>query len=231
MKDFKFGSSHFVLPQVGTMLQIAGLGCLLITLTHCSRPSTTTAAVPPPVSQEVDSYTVSIQQWQEELNAQYRDPEHSPLPDLDRQVFTAHPFFPIDSTYRVVATLDYPAEVQVLEMPTSSGSIKTFEIYALANFELEGEALQLQVLKPFGRLSGLNNYLFIPFQDATSGQITYGGGRYMDLPLPAEREESLVIDFNRAYHPYCAYTDGYNCPIPPAENRLPISVQAGIKLP
>lgn len=227
MKALSRVLAFFVLPQVCI---------LLLNFSSCARPLTTTEATSTQAEVEtvdpaVTAHTLAVKAWQEELNAQYRDPEHSPLPEADRAIFSEHPFFPIDANYQITARLEYPAEVQILEMPTSSGSIKTFEIYALANFELQGQEFQLQVLKPFGRLSGPSNYLFIPFQDVTSGQQTYGGGRYMDLPLPDDRAETLVIDFNRAYHPYCAYTDGYNCPIPPAENRLPIAINAGIKLP
>ncbi|MEM7571376.1 MAG: DUF1684 domain-containing protein [Bacteroidota bacterium] len=226
MKALSRVLAFFVLPQVGS---------LLLSFNSCASPITTVGANSTQAEEEtVDpaatAHTAVVKEWQEELNAQYRDPEHSPLPEADRASFNEHPFFPIDADYQVTARLEYPAEVQILEMPTSSGSIKTFEIYALAHFELHGQELQLQVLKPFGRFSRLNNYLFIPFQDATSGQQTYGGGRYINLPVPSERGDSLVIDFNQAYHPYCAYADGYNCPIPPAENRLPIAVSAGIKL-
>ena len=71
------------------------------------------------------------------------------------------------------------------------------------------------------------NYLFIPFRDATSGKETYGGGRYIELTIP--RADTIMINFNLAYHPYCAYTEGYNCPIPPRENYLPVKIEAGVR--
>ena len=73
------------------------------------------------------------------------------------------------------------------------------------------------------------DYLFIPFGDATSGLTSYGGGRYMDFTLADIKDNTLVIDFNKAYNPYCAYTIGYNCPIPPKENLLTEAINAGEK--
>ena len=65
-------------------------------------------------------------------------------------------------------------------------------------------------------------------EDATSGTETYGGGRYMDLRIP--KNDEIIIDFNKAYHPYCAYNAfDYNCPIVPEENWLKIPIEAGVK--
>jgi uncharacterized protein (DUF1684 family) len=72
------------------------------------------------------------------------------------------------------------------------------------------------------------NLLFLPFKDHTSGKTSYGGGRYLDLPIPSGNK--LVIDFNKAYHPYCAYTTGYSCPVVPEDNYLDLAVEAGIKM-
>ncbi|MEL6670489.1 MAG: DUF1684 domain-containing protein [Bacteroidota bacterium] len=182
------------------------------------------------VAEESPTHTDQITQWQMELNAQYKDPEHSPLPPENREAFTAHPFFEINDKYRVEARLVYPDDTEILDMPTSSGSTKTYSVWARAHFSIDGQAGSLMVLKPAGFRSVSSNYLFVPFQDETSGQQTYGGGRYINLPLPQGRPETIMIDFNRAYHPYCAYTTGYNCPIPPQENRLNLRIQAGIKL-
>jgi uncharacterized protein (DUF1684 family) len=73
------------------------------------------------------------------------------------------------------------------------------------------------------------DYLFVPFGDATSGFTSYGGGRYMDFRLQDIKNNQLIIDFNKAYNPYCAYTTGYNCPIPPKENLLTVAIPAGEK--
>jgi uncharacterized protein (DUF1684 family) len=75
----------------------------------------------------------------------------------------------------------------------------------------------------------LREYLFVPFGDATSGFESYGGGRYIEFYISDIKNNKVIIDFNKAYNPYCAYTTGYNCPIPPAENLLTVAIPAGEK--
>ena len=71
------------------------------------------------------------------------------------------------------------------------------------------------------------DYLFIPFTDETNGEESYGGGRYIDFRIPKGKE--VVLDFNKAYNPYCAYNSKYSCPIPPPKNDLSIPIKAGVK--
>jgi len=71
--------------------------------------------------------------------------------------------------------------------------------------------------------------LFLPFTDLTNNKETYGGGRYINLDIKSINEAKIIIDFNKAYNPYCAYSDGYRCPIPPEENNLPLEIKAGEK--
>jgi uncharacterized protein (DUF1684 family) len=73
------------------------------------------------------------------------------------------------------------------------------------------------------------DYLFIPFTDLTNGHGSYGGGRYLDLTIPPAGTTTMVLDFNRAYNPSCAYNVAYSCPVPPPENRLAIAIPAGVK--
>jgi len=90
-------------------------------------------------------------------------------------------------------------------------------------FTFEGKEYALQVYAPKDTSEG--NYWFVPFTDATSGGETYGGGRYIDID--DVRSDSLFLDFNYAYNPYCAYNERFDCPIPPPENALPIAIRAG----
>jgi uncharacterized protein (DUF1684 family) len=76
---------------------------------------------------------------------------------------------------------------------------------------------------------GYKDYLFLPFTDLTNGNETYGSGRYIDLRIP--ERETIIIDFNKAYNPYCAYNYGYACPIPPKENKLKVEIRAGVMAP
>jgi hypothetical protein len=96
---------------------------------------------------------------------------------------------------------------------------------AYLDFDLQAQRLAL-IAFCFGPTE--RGSLFVPFVDTTSGNETYGSGRYLDLDV--ESDGSLVIDFNLAYHPYCAYSSAYSCPLPPAENRLPVPIRAGERL-
>jgi len=100
-------------------------------------------------------------------------------------------------------------------------------------FSLEGQTLTLNVYESveLSKKAGYEDYLFIPFTDLTNGDETYGGGRYLDLRQEALRQKPVRLDFNRAYNPYCAYSKGYSCPIPPAENWLPVAIRGGVKSP
>ena len=127
------------------------------------------------------------------------------------------------------------ANIEVLEnepwfnMATSSGVSREYRRYAKAIFELRGQTLEL-FLYQSKRLMAMEEYqdhLFLPFMDKTTGISTYGTGRFMDITKP--EGSTMVLDFNYAYNPYCAYTDGYSCPITPQENYIDIEVNAGIK--
>ena len=170
--------------------------------------------------------------FQAELNATYLDPERSILsPEkLARlQELGGLNFYPLDPAYRVVADFTAYSDPEIVRMPTSSQRMAEFRVYGRATFTLQDQELVLDVYETTNpnvpeEYAGL---LFLPFQDATSGSETYGGGRYLDLPKP--EGSKLVIDFNKAYQPYCAYSGGYSCPVPPARNRLPVAVRAGVR--
>ncbi|MEP6676718.1 MAG: DUF1684 domain-containing protein [Ferruginibacter sp.] len=97
-------------------------------------------------------------------------------------------------------------------------------------FKIRDTALTLTVYRSLETLPApYKDYLFIPFTDITSGNTSYGGGRYIDVEKKDIKNNQLDLDFNKAYNPYCAYTTGYNCPIPPRENNLAIEILAGEK--
>ncbi|HRI20279.1 MAG TPA: DUF1684 domain-containing protein [Panacibacter sp.] len=172
----------------------------------------------------------NILQFQDELNKEYKSPETSPLPKEKRAVFTQINFFAIDLQYSVTAMFTRTPDEKVFNMPTSGNEKKVYVKYAEAAFNLLGQDYTLNVYQSIELMQNrkYRKYLFIPFRDATSGKETYGGGRYIDLTIPDS--DSVIIDFNKAYQPYCAYTEGYNCPIPPKENYLPVKVEAGVRL-
>lgn len=127
---------------------------------------------------------------------------------------------------KVVLLKDQPPFV----MSTSSGTTKEARRFAMLVFNMKGVSCTLyayQLRDKSGEWKEGN--VFVPFRDVTSGISTYGGGRYIDMDLSQVRGGQMWLDFNKAYNPYCAYTSGYNCPIPPPENYIPFTVRAGEK--
>lgn len=141
-------------------------------------------------------------------------------------------FFEPDSNYRVIAKVKLQKHQKTFEMATSDGTSKTFREYARLHFVVNNTKVILPVYQYLGRnMSVLHpEHLFLPFTDYTNGEETYGGGRYIDLKISDIVNDKVIIDFNHSYNPWCAYSDGYNCPIPPVENHLSIPVRAGEKM-
>lgn len=113
---------------------------------------------------------------------------------------------------------------------TYSGQIRQFIVLGIVSFksnDVEHQLLALQ-LKENARKKWYRNHLFLPFKDLTTGETTYGGGRYLDVVLEdIYQTQYFTLDFNLSYNPLCAYSDGFNCPIPPDENFLEIAIMAG----
>ncbi len=142
-------------------------------------------------------------------------------PILDKTAFKALTYFEPDPAYRVVARLEpFADKTQKLVVRMSDGSQEIYDKFAHAVFSLNGTACRLLVVK-------LQNTYSILFRDVTSGKETYGGGRYIELDPAKLTDTHVVLDFNTAYNPYCAYNPTYACPIPPAENTLSVAVRAG----
>jgi len=150
----------------------------------------------------------------------------SPLPPERRAGFTGVPYFAYDPRYRVTATLADSAREEH-DIGTSRWSSYRFTRFARAEFELLGRELRLDCFW----LGGYAGGLFVPFGDATNGASTYAAGRYLlDTVKGADLgsgEGTLVLDFNFAYNPSCAYNERWVCPLAPTENRLPVAVEAG----
>ena len=152
-----------------------------------------------------------------------RDSQSPFLPE-QRRDFPHLEYFPEDPSYRFVLELvEFPPEEQeVIEMATSTGDARPSLRWGRLEFSVGGQTATLTVYKSDG-----NEEFFLPFGDATNGADSYGAGRYLDL-VPME-DGQLLVDFNYAYNPYCAYNPRWSCPIPPAENRLKIPISAGEK--
>ena len=159
----------------------------------------------------------------------FREDPSSPVPAADRATFPPLAYFPPDESYRVPASLRVSAgdAGRIIKMPTSTGQLRDMVRIGSLEFSLRGQALKLSA---FAEAADRRvDRLFVPFADLTTGTETYAGGRYLDLDRTATG--LYVIDFNGAYHPYCFYNPEYDCPFPPAENRLPVPIRAGERMP
>lgn len=143
-------------------------------------------------------------------------------------------FYAIDEKFKVMCRFEKSADTTTVTMKTSGTKIpqKDFVRYGKIYFSINDTSLSLTVYrsKELQNNPQYGRYLFIPFTDATTGDETYGSGRYIDIFTYDIKNDTVVIDFNKAYNPYCAYSSGYNCPIPPRENLLAVAVKAGEKV-
>lgn len=153
----------------------------------------------------------------------------SPLKQEDLQFLR---FYDADSTYKVIANVTILSNETPFDISTFTGTGGKHLRYAVLKFTLKGKALQLTVYRSLSvsNIPGYKDYLFLPFTDETNGTATYGGGRYIDLREGDFKNGTLVLDFNKAYNPYCAFGGGYSCPKPPAENNLVAAIEAGEKI-
>ncbi|MGE0813687.1 MAG: DUF1684 domain-containing protein [Vicinamibacterales bacterium] len=149
----------------------------------------------------------------------------SPIKPGDQAKFLPISYFDIDPAYAAPATLRLLDERTRLVMPTSTGKLRDMERVGFLEFTLKG---QPQKLTAFSEAGQPVSRLFVPFSDLTSGTETYQAGRYMDID--PQTSGVYVVDFNSAYHPYCYYNSDYDCPFPPAENRLKVPIRAGERL-
>lgn len=170
----------------------------------------------------------SVLEFQRNINKEFKDPAESPLTIEERKVFKSLTFLKIDTTYVVEAEFVRTPFESPFEMPTTKERTPIYVKYGELYFKLKGKNLKLNVYQSQDllRKPEYADYLFLPFTDLTNGDITYGGGRYIDLLLPLSKK--VTLDFNKAYNPYCAYSKKYACPIPPVENDLDIAIPVGV---
>ena len=184
------------------------------------------------VAQDNDTdLTSEIKTFQTDLDEDYQDKKTSPLTTKERKSFQGHGFYPIDLSYVVEAKFERIVEEDTVELMSSSGNIKLYRPFAKVYFRIGDTQCVLTAFQSFRMrdTEEYKNYLLLPFRDATSGNTSYGGGRYLDILIPAGN--TIELNFNLAYNPYCAYTAGYNCTVPPKENTLKAAIKSGVKAP
>ncbi|HLT32543.1 MAG TPA: DUF1684 domain-containing protein [Aquaticitalea sp.] len=168
-------------------------------------------------------------EFQKEINAEFKDASQSPLKPKELKNFKGLEFFAFDSAYVVKAILKRTPDSKWFKMKTTTERMSNERIFGIVRFELKGKEHQLNVYQgqDLMQTEGFEDYLFLPFLDDTNGEESYGGGRYIDLRIP--EDDTIVIDFNTSYNPYCAYNEKYSCPIVPRENYVETEVRAGVK--
>lgn len=177
-------------------------------------------------SVDLDTVPLALREsykWQLAKNETFKGSE-SPLRPKEKTAFKRLSFFTPDTSFLVNARFELELEPKAFDMPTTANSFTKEVVYGRLYFSLKGVP---QVLEVYRAHETQDDYLFLPFFDKTSGVSTYGGGRYIDLSYPLA--DSVLIDFNKAYNPYCAYNPKYACALVPAVNTLSVAVEAGEK--
>ncbi|MBP6424841.1 MAG: DUF1684 domain-containing protein [Flavobacterium sp.] len=171
----------------------------------------------------------SVEKFQKELNAEYADAKTSPLLPEDLKTFQTLDFYPANEMFYVVAKFIRTEKEQPFEMKTSTDRKPVYIKYGEAHFSIDGQFLKLNIYRniELSKKEQYKDYLFLPFSDLTCGNESYIGGKYIDMKIP--QGDTIVIDFNTSYNPYCAYNPKYSCPKVPLENDLKIEIRAGVK--
>src|SRR6187397_1129414 len=155
--------------------------------------------------------------------------EHEVVTGKDKELIS---FFPVNEKYRINCRFERTMNAPWFRMESSGPIKKNYRVYGIIHFTINDTVVALNIYQSQDLMTTTQykDHLFIPFTDATSGEETYASGRYIDLEIKDIVDNKELIDFNKAYNPYCAYVSGkYNCPIPPAENRLTVAIRAGEK--
>ncbi|HNP32463.1 MAG TPA: DUF1684 domain-containing protein [Flavobacterium sp.] len=173
--------------------------------------------------------TQTAKEFQDSLNKEYENKEESPLTEEDFKLFKGLDFYPINDKFVVEAKFVRTPNEKIFKMKTTGTRLPEYVKYGELSFSIDGKTFKLNLYQNIKLIekSGFEDYLFLPFSDLSCGKETYIGGRYIDMKIP--KEDTVTIDFNKAYNPYCAYNHKYSCPIVPLENDLQIEILAGVK--
>jgi uncharacterized protein (DUF1684 family) len=162
-----------------------------------------------------------LEQFRKQKDQFFGSDPHSPLSAAQKRAFKGLSYYAENPALRFDVTVEPFAEQKHIRMQTSTGDVQDYVRHGTFRFKVDGQPAELTVYTSEGEGP------FVPFVDATSGDETYGAGRYLELEhLGGER---FHVDFNLAYNPWCAYSPHYSCPLPPWENRLEVPIRAGEK--
>jgi uncharacterized protein (DUF1684 family) len=161
-----------------------------------------------------------LTEFRDGKDSYFREDHHSPLTEEQRSTFRGLNYYGERPDLRYITSLNQYEQVEVVDLQTSTGNIASYLRWGKISFETDGKEVDLTIFKDQG-----GDNLFLPFADATSGNETYGAGRYLDTVM--QPDGHLRVDFNYAYNPYCAYNEHWSCPLTPSENRLSVAIRAG----
>lgn len=170
-----------------------------------------------------ENYAEKLEKFRVDKNEYLKHSEESPIPNKEN--FEQLNYFSPNEAFRIKANIEPIQDTTKLKVRMTGGEVESYIKYGYASFKMKDQMHKLLLLKSTNEDE--DEKLFLPFGDKTNGFDTYGGGRYLDIEL--DKNGQLMIDFNFAYNPFCAYNDKYTCPIPPAENFLDIAIEAGEK--
>lgn len=178
-------------------------------------------------SEKEENYSYILLKERAEKDTELKTDEKSPLTEEDKTDFKGLHYYPPDEQYRVFAVLERFDNPFHFKMKTTTERLPEYATYGRISFQIRDTTYQLFVYQNIELMKkpGYEKYLFIPFNDNTNAETTYGGGRFLDTNIP--ESDTLILDFNKAYNPYCAYNSRYSCPIPPKENFLDTRIEAG----
>lgn len=176
----------------------------------------------------ISLYKEALNEYRETYKNGFLNNTRSPLTAEDLPYLD---FFDADKNWKLNCTCQKVTDAKPFEMPTYSGVTRTYILHSLASCNYKQRTITLQLYKNIHQPVNpvYKNNLFLPFKDFTNNESTYGGGRYINLQDTDIIDNKIEIDFNKSYNPWCAYSDGFNCPIPPKENHINLDVLAGEK--
>ncbi|GAA4040683.1 DUF1684 domain-containing protein [Hymenobacter glaciei] len=172
------------------------------------------------------AYLAQLNKFRRDKNQSFRQSEESPLETAQKAQFDSLKYYPGDQAFIPHADISRNKNPDTTLLQTTDNKAEKYLKWGSVKFNIDNAPQQLQL---YLKANGRDSTLFIPFTDLTNGHETYGGGRYLDAPIPKLNESEVQLDFNRAYNPYCAYNNAYSCPVPPADNRLKVTIAAGEK--
>ncbi|WP_121820889.1 DUF1684 domain-containing protein [Halostella salina] len=177
---------------------------------------------------DADTWRRELETQREEKDRFFDEHRQSPIPPEERDDFDGLDYFDPDPDYRVTATVTVHDDPEAVTMDTTAGTEVRYRRELTLSFDIDGVEQELAAYRQEG-----DEQYFVPIRDKTTGQESYEGGRYMEFASDEELDDGdeMVLDFNLAYSPFCAYSETFACPLPPEENWLDVAVEAGEKAP